>query len=107
MAAIRAEAGRQPRRLPDKRQIRNDRKSEEQREAGEIALSHYEERNQYQGKVLVGKVNLFENASIPVDPAVSAIPTVVFFNKGKEIKRFVGLQQKVTLKEIIEENLEG
>lgn len=47
---------------------------------------------EYQGKVKVGKVDTDANRNIAMKFNISAIPTVILFNKGQIAKKFVGLQ---------------
>lgn len=42
----------------------------------------------------VGKVDTDENREISVKYGISAIPTVIIFNKGEIAKKFVGLTKK-------------
>lgn len=48
----------------------------------------------YAGRVKVGKVNTDENRQISVRFAVSAIPTVMLFQNGNVVEKFVGLRGK-------------
>ena len=48
----------------------------------------------YQGKVKVGKVDTDANRQVSVRFSVSAIPTVILFNKGEIVEKFVGLRGK-------------
>jgi thioredoxin 1 len=60
--------------------------------------------DQYQGKVKVGKMNTDENPDTPGGLGISAIPTVLVFQGGKEVSRLVGVNTeskfKATLAEI-------
>ncbi len=47
---------------------------------------------EYQGKVKVGKVDTDANRNTAMKFNISAIPTVILFNKGQIAKKFVGLQ---------------
>jgi thioredoxin 1 len=47
---------------------------------------------EYQGKVKVGKVDTDANRNTAMKFNISAIPTVILFNKGQIAKTFVGLQ---------------
>ena len=49
---------------------------------------------EYEGKVKVGKVDTDANKEVSVRFAVSAIPTVILFNKGEIVQKFVGLRGK-------------
>jgi len=48
---------------------------------------------EFDGRVKVGKMNTDENQDIPsaVRPPISAIPTVLVFQGGKEVERLVGV----------------
>lgn len=46
----------------------------------------------YDGKVTVAKVDIDENQALAAKYGVMSIPTVVFFQNGKEIGRKVGVQ---------------
>jgi len=48
----------------------------------------------YQGKAKVGKVDTDANRQVSVRFSVSAIPTVILFNNGEIIEKFVGLRGK-------------
>jgi len=59
---------------------------------------------EYQGRVKVGKLNTDENTSTPSELRISAIPTVLFFQGGKEVARLAGASSeskyKATLAEL-------
>jgi thioredoxin 1 len=48
----------------------------------------------YQGKAKVGKVDTDANRQVSVRFSVSAIPTVILFNNGEIVEKFVGLRGK-------------
>jgi len=50
--------------------------------------------NDYQGRVKIGKVNTDSNRQVSVRFSVSAIPTIILFNKGEIVEKFVGLRGK-------------
>ncbi|MEM2177012.1 MAG: thioredoxin [Archaeoglobaceae archaeon] len=60
----------------------------------------------YAGKVAFGKLNVDENQSIAVRYAISAIPTLIFFKKGKAVDQIVGAMPKKEIKNWIEGNLQ-
>lgn len=62
---------------------------------------------EYKGKVLIGKINTDENRDISSRYDVTAIPTVILFRGGEVARKFIGLQQKIDLKNEIEEVLKG
>lgn len=57
--------------------------------------------NELSGNSHVGKLNIEQYQSMAQKFNVRSIPTLILFKNGKEIKRFVGIKQKVfLLKEI-------
>lgn len=50
----------------------------------------------------IGKVDVDENPGLAQRYGVMSIPTLILFKKGQEVKRFVGLQSKDTLKNALE-----
>ena len=50
-----------------------------------------------QDKAKIAKVNVDETSSVAQDFGIQAIPTLVLFKDGNEIKRFIGLQTKEVL----------
>jgi thioredoxin 1 len=52
----------------------------------------------YQGKVKVGKMNTDENQDTPGSLRISAIPTVLVFNGGREVDRLVGVSPETKFK---------
>ena len=55
------------------------------------------------GKLTVAKINVDENKSLAAQFGIRGIPTLVFFNNGKEVKRLVGAQGKPQLQKVIDE----
>lgn len=47
--------------------------------------------------IKVGKINVDENQNLAMKYNVMSIPTIVIIKDGKEIKRFVGVQDKENL----------
>lgn len=60
---------------------------------------------EFQGTVKVGKVNTDSSRDLSVKFGISAIPTLILFQNGEIIRKFVGLQQKADLKAAIQEAL--
>ncbi|MBL7220125.1 MAG: thioredoxin [Phycisphaerae bacterium] len=56
----------------------------------------------YAGKIKVGKLDTDSARDVAMKFDISAIPTVIIFNKGEVAHRFVGLQQKTDLAEAID-----
>ena len=51
------------------------------------------------------KVNADESGDLTTSFGVRGIPTVIFFKKGEEVDRIVGLKQATAYNEIIEKHL--
>ncbi len=51
----------------------------------------------FAGRAVVAKINTDEEAQAATKFGVSSIPTLVIMKDGKEVKRFVGMQQEETL----------
>ena len=60
---------------------------------------------EYDGRVLVGKVDADEEMGVAQDLGVISIPTLVFFKNGEEIARKVGVTPEKEIKKILDENL--
>ena len=60
---------------------------------------------EFAGKVAFGKVNVDENQGIAVKYSVSAIPTLIFFKKGRPVDQIVGAMPKKEIKRWIESNI--
>ena len=59
-----------------------------------IAPIIHELADEYAGKVKVGQVDTDANREVSVRFTVSAIPTVMLFNNGEIVQKFVGLRSK-------------
>ena len=53
---------------------------------------------EYQGKVKIGKLNTDQNVETPGSLRISSIPTVVFYQGGKEVGRLVGVNPEAKFK---------
>ena len=60
---------------------------------------------QYEGRALVGKVNVDEEPELAMRYGVMSIPTVIFFKDGKEIDRKVGVMPPEAYAAVLEANL--
>ncbi len=61
--------------------------------------------NQYEGRALVGKVNVDDEQELAVRFGVMSIPTVIFFKDGQEIDRKVGVMPAASYTEVLDANL--
>ena len=59
---------------------------------------------QYEGRALVGKVNVDEEPELAMRYGVMSIPTVIFFKDGKEIDRKVGVMPPAAFTQVLDEN---
>lgn len=57
---------------------------------------------EYEGKVIVGKMNVDENPQTAGSYGVMSIPSIVFFKNGQPVKTMVGAQSKENYKQEIE-----
>ena len=60
---------------------------------------------QYEGKALVGKVDVDAQSELAMRYGVMSIPTVIFFKDGKEIDRQVGALPAEAFTQILDQNL--
>ena len=56
----------------------------------------------YVGRIKVGKVDTDANREVSVRFSVSAIPTVILFNKGEIIDKVIGLKSKKDFQVILD-----
>ncbi len=57
---------------------------------------------QYEGRVKVGKMDTDANRDVSVRLSISAIPTVILFNKGEIVEKFVGMRQKKDFQTVLD-----
>jgi len=56
---------------------------------------------EFEGKVKIGKMNTDQNQDTPGGLRISAIPTVLFFQGGKEVDRLVGVNTEAKFKDVL------
>ena len=54
---------------------------------------------EYEGKVIVGKMNVDENNDVPGEYGIRSIPTVLFFKGGQLVDKHVGAASKNVLED--------
>ncbi len=59
---------------------------------------------EYDGKVVVGKLNVDHNPSTPMTYGVRGIPTLMLFKGGQVVEQIVGLVDKTTLKKALDKH---
>jgi thioredoxin 1 len=57
---------------------------------------------EYQGRVAVAKVDIEKESALAARFKVMSIPTVILFDNGVEVKRFIGVQPKATYESAID-----
>ncbi|MBA3724535.1 MAG: thioredoxin [Candidatus Levybacteria bacterium] len=62
---------------------------------------------EYEGKVVIGKLNADENTQTAGTYGVMSIPTVMIIKNGKPVQAIVGAQGKQTYKQEIDKALQG
>ena len=59
----------------------------------------------YDGRVLVGKLNVDDNPGVAGRFSIRGIPTLLLFKGGQIVEQIVGLADKDTLKKLIEKHV--
>ncbi|MBS3815995.1 MAG: thioredoxin [Candidatus Thermoplasmatota archaeon] len=60
---------------------------------------------EYQGEVVIAKMNVDKNQKVPSQFQVSSIPTLVLFKDGERVDRMIGALQKQQLEQKFEEHM--
>src|SRR5687768_770292 len=61
--------------------------------------------NDYNGRVVVAKMNVDENPATPMRFSIRGIPTLLLFKGGQLVEQVVGLADKDALKELIDKHV--
>jgi thioredoxin 1 len=59
----------------------------------------------YDGRLVVGKMNVDENPDVPGRFAIRGIPTLLLFKGGQVVEQVVGLADKAALKKVIDKHV--
>jgi thioredoxin 1 len=59
----------------------------------------------YDGKALVGKVDVDDQPELAAQFGVMSIPTVILFKDGEEVSRTVGVQPPTVFEDLLDHNL--
>ena len=59
----------------------------------------------YDGRVVVGKLNVDENPSTPTNYGIRGIPTLLLFKGGQMVEQIVGLVDKATVQRAIDKHV--
>jgi thioredoxin 1 len=60
---------------------------------------------EFEGKVLVGKLNVDDNPNTATNYGIRGIPTLLFIKDGQVVQQLVGVKSKAEIKKVIEETL--
>ena len=60
---------------------------------------------EYDGKILVGKLNVDDNPNTSTNYGIRGIPTLLFVKGGQVVLQLVGVKSKAEIKKVIEETL--
>ena len=71
----------------------------------QLAPTIEELAEEYDGKVLVTKLNVDENPQTATKYGIRGIPTLLLFKKGQVVQQMVGVKPKAEIKKLIEENV--
>ena len=61
--------------------------------------------DEYEGRAVIGKVNVDEEGELAMRYGVMNIPTVILFKNGREIDRKVGVMPGAVFTQALDENL--
>ena len=67
-----------------------------------LAPTFEELARKYDGSVRFLKLNVDENQQVPQRFGIKGIPTLVFFDGGREVERVVGASSKAALERIVD-----
>ena len=70
-----------------------------------IAPTVEELANEYEGRFVVGKVDVDENADLAIRYGINSIPALLVFKDGKLVDTAIGAQPKPALKALLDRNL--
>lgn len=59
---------------------------------------------EYDGKVVIGKMNVDNNSQIPVEYGITNIPAILFFKNGQLVDKLVGAHPKANFVKKIEQH---
>lgn len=70
-----------------------------------VAPSVEQIAKEYEGKVLVGKVNIDEEPELAQRFGIMSIPTLVFLKNGQEVERKVGVMPQEAFTAVLDQQL--
>ena len=60
---------------------------------------------EYEGRVVVGKLDVDSNPQVPTNYGIMNIPTILFFKNGNVVDKIVGAVPKKIIAEMVEKHL--
>ena len=60
---------------------------------------------EYENKITIAKINIDNNPEVPSKYGIMSIPTLILFNNGKMVGSQIGLLEKQTITDWINENI--
>jgi thioredoxin 1 len=70
-----------------------------------LAPTVEEVAGEYEGKVLVFKLNVDDNPATATKYGIRGIPTLLLFKGGQVVQQLVGVKSKAEIKKVIDENI--
>lgn len=70
-----------------------------------IAPTVEELATDYDGKIVVGKMNVDDNPNTPFKFGIRGIPTLLLFKGGQVVEQVVGVTDKTSLKKVIDKHV--
>lgn len=70
-----------------------------------IGPSVEELAEEYEGRAIIGKYNVDDEAELSIDYKVRSVPTLLFFKNGELVDKIVGAASKAEIKARIETNI--
>lgn len=61
--------------------------------------------NDFKSKAKIAKLDVDKNAMVPNTYGITNIPTIIIFKDGKAVQKFVGVQNKITLTNALNQHL--
>ena len=61
--------------------------------------------NEYDGQVLVTKLNVDDNPATATKFGIRGIPTLLLFKEGQVVQQLVGVKTKAEIKKVIDESI--
>ena len=62
---------------------------------------------EYEGKVLIGKLNVDENSEIVGQFGIRSIPTILFFKNGELVDKHLSASQKSAFKNVLDKKIKA